>query len=239
MRRCAARPMWVATDAHADKSWPIRSSSGSPGVNAAVASPVAVNLVLSDETLLGWWHHTGRDPRLWSHSGGGSAREWCLASSATSGPVRRCAGSTRIPFSGALVAMESRARLLPAQVGRLHRVARSTLSHTLLRCSDPTPRPCATLFRRGSYHRGQRSRSCASGATTLRRRTVGGSPLQIDGNQYSHAAEFTTPTGQIYGSSAPPRASTVTEISEIEVRVGIALAKHAAQDNLRLSRNAR
>jgi hypothetical protein len=48
----------------------------------------------------------------------------------------------------------------------------------------------------------------------------------IDENR-CHEAEFTTPTGQAYRSTAPPRAPTVT-VSEIEVRVGVALAKHAA-----------
>ena len=42
-----------------------------------------------------------------------------------------------------------------------------------------------------------------------------------------HAAEFTTPTGQRYRSVAPPRAPAVT-VSELEVRVGIALLKHVA-----------
>jgi hypothetical protein len=42
-----------------------------------------------------------------------------------------------------------------------------------------------------------------------------------------HTAEFTTPTGEHYRSAAPPRPLTVT-ISELEVRVGIALMQHAA-----------
>jgi hypothetical protein len=44
---------------------------------------------------------------------------------------------------------------------------------------------------------------------------------------YRHTAEFTTPTGAHYHSGAPPPAPTIT-IDEFEVRVGIALAQHAA-----------
>ena len=47
-----------------------------------------------------------------------------------------------------------------------------------------------------------------------------------DGN-HTHTAEFATPTGHTYRSAAPSRAPTIT-VSDIEVRVGIALAKHAA-----------
>jgi len=42
-----------------------------------------------------------------------------------------------------------------------------------------------------------------------------------------HTAEFTTPTGKHYRSVAPPRAPAVA-ISELEVRIGIALTRHAA-----------
>jgi hypothetical protein len=43
----------------------------------------------------------------------------------------------------------------------------------------------------------------------------------------THTADFHTPTGAHYRSTAPPRAPTMT-ISELEVRVCIALAQHAA-----------
>ena len=42
-----------------------------------------------------------------------------------------------------------------------------------------------------------------------------------------HTAQFTTPTGAHYWSAAPPRAPTITT-SDVEVRIGIALARHAA-----------
>ncbi|MGO9354846.1 MAG: hypothetical protein ACLP3C_31325, partial [Mycobacterium sp.] len=40
-------------------------------------------------------------------------------------------------------------------------------------------------------------------------------------------AEFSTPTGRRYRSGAPPRAPVIT-VSDVEIRVGIALARHAA-----------
>jgi len=42
-----------------------------------------------------------------------------------------------------------------------------------------------------------------------------------------HTAEFTTPTGKRYQSGAPPSGPTIT-ISELEVRIGVAIARHAA-----------
>ena len=42
-----------------------------------------------------------------------------------------------------------------------------------------------------------------------------------------HTAQFITPTGAHYRSAAPPRAPTITK-SDVEVRIGIALARHAA-----------
>ncbi|MGB9248317.1 MAG: HNH endonuclease, partial [Mycobacterium sp.] len=42
-----------------------------------------------------------------------------------------------------------------------------------------------------------------------------------------HTAEFITPTGAHYRSAAPARAPTITT-SDVEVRIGIALARHAA-----------
>jgi hypothetical protein len=44
---------------------------------------------------------------------------------------------------------------------------------------------------------------------------------------HTHTAQFTTPTGKSYRSAAPPRAPTIA-FSDVEVRVGIALARHAA-----------
>ena len=47
------------------------------------------------------------------------------------------------------------------------------------------------------------------------------------GENHTHTAEFTTPTGKRYRSGAPARAPAIT-ISNVEVRIGVALARHAA-----------
>jgi hypothetical protein len=44
-----------------------------------------------------------------------------------------------------------------------------------------------------------------------------------------HTAEFTTPTGAHYRSTAPPAPGCIEIlISEVETRIGIAIAQHAA-----------
>lgn len=194
------------------------------GRDAAVASPVAVNLVLSDETLLGG-ATTPAEIRGYGPIPAAVAR--AMVSSAI-GDQRSRATLRRLyahPRSGALVAMESRARLFPRSLAAFIELRDQ-------RCRTPY---CDAPIR----HRDHAQPYSDGGATTAANglglcercnytKEANGWRVttSIDGN-HSHAAEFTTPTGQIYGSSAPPRASTVT-VSEIEVRVGIALAKHAA-----------
>lgn len=48
----------------------------------------------------------------------------------------------------------------------------------------------------------------------------------VDEN-HTHTAQFTTPTGKTYRSTAPPRAPVIT-ISEMEFRIGVSIARHAA-----------
>ena len=47
------------------------------------------------------------------------------------------------------------------------------------------------------------------------------------GSHHTHTADFTTPTGATYQSTAPPRI-TATTLSHLEIRIGTELAKHAA-----------
>jgi hypothetical protein len=52
------------------------------------------------------------------------------------------------------------------------------------------------------------------------------SPSEVDG---VHTAEFVTPTGALYRSTAPPLPGSSISISEVEVGIGIELADlHAA-----------
>jgi hypothetical protein len=44
-----------------------------------------------------------------------------------------------------------------------------------------------------------------------------------------HTTEFVTPTGARYRSTAPPAPGRlVIDISEVEMRIGVAIARHAA-----------
>jgi hypothetical protein len=49
---------------------------------------------------------------------------------------------------------------------------------------------------------------------------------QTDEN-HTHTAEFTTPTGARYRSTAPPLVPRI-EVSDVEMRIGVAIARHAA-----------
>ena len=195
------------------------------GRDAAVPTPIAVNLVLSDETLLGGDSAPadicgyGPIPAAVARAMvGGAAHRPTLAGDAAQAlrpsPVRGAGGDgvTGTPF--------------PARPGRLHRAARSTLPHPLLRRADPAPRPRAAVGRRRPHHRGQRSRLVRAAATTRRKPPAGGSaPVSTKTTRTQQNSP--RQRARRYRSEAPPRAPTIT-FSDVEVRIGIALAKHAA-----------
>jgi hypothetical protein len=198
------------------------------GRSAAAATPIAVNLVLSDETLL------GRSDAPADISGYGPvpaavARE--LISRAV-GNERSRATLRRLyahPTSGALVAMESRARLFPRGLAAFIRVRDQ-------RCRTPY---CDAPIRHLDHARPRAAggpTNADNGLGLCERcnyvKEVAGWVVrpQVDGTA-RHAAEFTTPTGAAYRSGAPPLpGSTVRmDISEMEVAVGIAISGlHAA-----------
>jgi hypothetical protein len=194
------------------------------GRHAAVPTPIAVNLVLSDETLL------GGDSAPADICGYGPIPA-AVARAMVCGAVadRRSRATLRRlyahPRSGAMVAMESGVRLFPRGLA-------SFIEMRDGRCRTPY---CDAPIR----HRDHAQPWAEGGPTTAANglglceqcnytketdgwRVVTG----IDGNR-THTAEFATPTGHTYRSAAPPRAPAIT-VSDIEVRVGIALAKHAA-----------
>ncbi|MEM6106813.1 DUF222 domain-containing protein [Mycobacterium sp. 050272] len=194
------------------------------GHDAAVPMPVAVNLVLSDETLLGG----GSAP---ADVGGYGPIPAAVARALVSNAVadRRSRATLRRlyahPRSGALVAMESRARLFPRGLASFIKLRDQ-------RCRTPY---CDAPIR----HRDHAQPWAAAGATTAAnglgscercnyaKEAAGWRVTTGIDETHTHTAEFTTPTGQTYRSAALPRAPTIT-LSAIEVRVGIALAKHAA-----------
>ncbi|WAC94061.1 HNH endonuclease [Mycobacterium sp. Aquia_213] len=194
------------------------------GRDAAVPTPIAVNLVLSDETLLG-------DATTPADICGYGPIPAAVARAMVSRVVtdRRSRATLRRlyahPRSGALVAMESRARLFPRGLA-------SFIELRDQRCRTPY---CDAPIR----HRDHAQPWAEAGPTTAAnglgscercnyaKEADGWRVTSSIDETHSHTAEFTTPTGQTYRSAAPPRAPTIT-FSAIEVRVGIALAKHAA-----------
>ncbi|HZS21570.1 MAG TPA: HNH endonuclease signature motif containing protein, partial [Pseudonocardiaceae bacterium] len=129
------------------------------------------------------------------------------------------------PRSGALVAMESRARLFPRGLAAF-------IGLRDQRCRTPY---CDAPIR----HRDHADPWAAGGPTSAGnglglcercnyvKQAAGWRVKSSINENHCHTACFTTPTGAKYRSSAPPRAPAIT-ISEVEVRIGIALARHAA-----------
>ncbi len=191
---------------------------------ATVPTPIAVNLVLSDETLLG---------------GGNTPADICgygpipaaVARNMIAGAVidRRSRATLRRlythPAAGALVAMESRARLFPqglaAFIGLRDQRCRTPYCDAPIRHRDhaqPWADGGPTTAGNGLGLCEQCNYVKENAGWTVR--------TSVDEN-HTHTALFTTPTGKTYRSAAPPRAPTIT-MSRLEVRVGVALARHAA-----------
>jgi hypothetical protein len=123
------------------------------GRSAAAATPIAVNLVLSDETLLG---------------GSTAPADICGY-----GPIP--AAVARGLVVGAVTDQRSRATLRrlyahPATGGLV--AMESRLPYALLRRADPPPRPCPTLGRRWPHQREQRARAVRAMQLRQRRRRL-------------------------------------------------------------------
>ncbi len=194
------------------------------GRDAAVPTPIAVNLVLSDETLLGG---DSAPAEICGHGPIPAAVARAMVCSAV--VDRRSRATLRRlyahPRAGALVAMESRARLFP----------RGLAAFIELR-----DRSCRTPYCDAPIRHRDHARPWAQGGPTTADNCLGSCERcnytkECDGwrvstsidESHTHTAEFTTPTGSKYRSGAPPRAPTIT-LSDLEVRIGVALARHAA-----------
>ncbi|PIB76028.1 HNH endonuclease [Mycobacterium celatum] len=192
-----------------------------------VPEPVAVNLVISDEALLGC------DDAAAVVDGYGlipaAVARGLVSQSVTD--ARSRATLRRLykhPTSGALVGMESRARRFPkglaAFIGLRDQRCRTPYCDAPIRHRDHA-RP---------HHRDGPT-SAENGLGSCERcNYVKESPgwhvsTKLD-ETGRHTAEFITPTGMHYHSSAPPQPGPLTvTISEIETRIGIALSRpHAA-----------
>jgi Domain of unknown function (DUF222) len=194
------------------------------GRSAATPTPIAVNLVLSDRTLLSG-DNTPADISGYGPIPAEVARGLVTAVGADSRSRATLRRLYTHPESGALVAMESRARRFPRGLATF-------IGLRDQRCRTPY---CDAPIRHRDHAiphaRGGRT-AVANGLGSCERcnyvKEAAGWRVSTDFDETArHTAEFTTPTGRHYRSVAPPRAPTVT-ISELEVRVGIALMQHAA-----------
>jgi Domain of unknown function (DUF222) len=197
------------------------------GRPADVAEPVAVNLVISDETLL------GGDDASGVVDGYGPIPA-AVARGLVSGAVadtRSRATLRRLyrhPRSGGLVAMESRARCFPKGlatfIGVRDQRCRTPYCDAPIRHRDHAqPRhrdgPTTATNGLGSCERCNYVKESPGWQVSTRSDETG-----------RHTAEFTTPTGVRYHSTAPPQPGPLrVTVSEVETRIGVALAElHAA-----------
>lgn len=194
------------------------------GRDAAVPTPIAVNLVMSDETLLG---AANTPAQLCGYGPIPAAVARTMVASAVTDQRSR-ATLRRLyahPQAGALVSMESRARLFPRGLAAFIELRDQ-------RCR--TPYCDAPIRHRDHAH------PWADGGPTSAHNGLGTCErcnyakqapgwrvsTSVDEN-HTHTAEFITPTGSRHRSGAPPHLPAVT-VSELEVRIGIALARYAA-----------
>ena len=196
------------------------------GRSAAVATPIAVNLVLSDASLLGGATDAATVPGY--------------------GPIPAAVARQLIAFAGA--DPQSRADVaqalpaprvrgvggdgiaIPAVPGRtraVHRAARPDLQNSLLRCPDPPHRSRHTGLPGGPTTAGNGDGLCE--ACNYAKQAPGWSVVTHTDENGTHTAVLTTPTGGVYESAAPPIAGPPrVDTSVMEIGIGVELARHAA-----------
>jgi hypothetical protein len=198
------------------------------GRDATQPVPVAVNLVLSDDVLLGDAAGSALLPG-YGPIPTAVAAQW-IRSAATDAKsratLRRLYAS---PKSGALVALESRSRLFPRGLADF-------IGLRDKRCRTPY---CDAPVRHRDHatpHRWGGPTSAANGLGTCEqcnytKEAAGWRVTAGDDESGRHRAEFTTPTGARYSSTAPPMRTGPprVEVSEMEAAIRITLPDlHAA-----------
>jgi hypothetical protein len=198
------------------------------GQPAEAAASIAVNLVLTDETLLAG----GADPARVAGYGpipAAVARTLVRAAVADDRSRATLRRLYKHPVSGALVAMESRSRNFPKGLAEFIRLrddtCRTPYCDAPIRHTDhvtPNVRGGAT-----SAANGQGLCEACNYAKEAAGWNVSVSPDETG----RHTTEFTTPTGHRYRSTAPPvlPGSPPTETSELERHTRLLLCDlHAA-----------
>lgn len=194
------------------------------GRPADVPEPVAVGLVLSDQTLFG----DDENPAVVEGYGpvpASVARSLvsdAVADERSRATLRRL---YRHPASGALAAMESRSRLFPKALAQFIGLRDQT-------CRTPY---CDAPIRHHDHarpHAGGGPTSALNGLGECERcnyvkESPGWSVTTTDENGV-HTAEFVTPTGAVYRSTAPPPPGPIEHYESVtELRVAIEFARCA------------
>ena len=195
------------------------------GRAAAVPTPIAVNLVLTDETLLG-----GADDAAEISGYGPIPASVARTLITRAGTDRRSRATLRRlyahPATGALLTMESRARIFP-------RALATFIALRDGRCRTPY---CDAPIRHHDHAQPWTTGGPTSAHNGLglcencnyTKHNPGWHVTTTTGQHHTHTADFTTPTSATYRSTAPPRAPTIIDLSALEIRIGIELAHHAA-----------
>jgi hypothetical protein len=196
------------------------------GRPAEVPEPVAVNLVISDEALLGD-DTAAAEIEGYGPIPAGVARGMVSGAASDERSKATLRRLYRHPKSGALVAMESRSRLFPKGLARFIGIRDRT-------CRTPY---CDAPIRHRD-HAQPRNRggptSAKNGLGMCERcnyeKEAPGWGVTAGEENGVHTAEFATPTGARYRSTAPRlTGAPLITVSEVEVRVGIAVDSwHAA-----------
>jgi hypothetical protein len=196
------------------------------GQPAEVADAVAVNLVITDETLLGGDNSaavvTGYGPIPAAVARG-------LVHRAVTDKRARCTLRRlyRHPTTGQLVAMESRSRCFPRGLARFIGLRDQT-------CRTPyCDAPIRHCDHARPHHRdGPTTAENGLGACehcNYVKESPGWRVTAGSDDNGVHTAEFVTPTGHHYRSTAPPAPGPILiEVSEIETRIGVAIVAHDA-----------
>ena len=224
LKRAADTTFDDRTRGHAMADTLVERVTGRP---AEVAQPIAVNLVISDETLLGH-DHTAALVEGYGPIPAAVARHLvrgAVVDDRSRATLRRL---YRHPGSGALVAMESRARCFPKGLATF-------IGLRDQRCRTPY---CDAPIRHHDHaipHRRGGATSAANGLGMCERcnyaKEAPGWRVSTTVDETGcHGAEFITPTGMHYHSTAPPQPGPLEIfVSEVEDRITIALAElHAA-----------
>jgi hypothetical protein len=196
------------------------------GRPAEVPVPVAVNLVVTDESLLAG---STVPARLAGYGPIPAAVARRLVGTAAHDARSRATLRRlyRHPRSGALVAMESRSRLFPKGLARFIDLRDDT-------CRTPY---CDAPIRHHDHataHHRSGPTSAVNGLGECERcnyskEAPGWTVTAACDENSRHTAEFITPTGARHHSAAPPLPGlVVVDLSEMEVHIGIEVAKFAA-----------